>query len=74
MAKIDLCFSGWVRGADIDWATNVNGEKVCVANLPAEELARKLEAGELFVSLGDYLYNSNDDAEIQLFDFEATEN
>ena len=70
MPKIDLCFSGWVRGVEVSKASNDNGEAVDVSNMEADELARKLEKGELFISLGDHLYEG-DDEEVCLFDFEA---
>jgi hypothetical protein len=68
MPKLDLCFSGWLRGADIKKATDQNGKTIDVVGMPADELAKKLNAGELFISLGDHLYNSND-SEIEMFDF-----
>ena len=70
MPKIDLCFSGWVRGVEVSKASNDNGEAVDVSNMEADELARKVEKGELFISLGDHLYEG-DDEEVCLFDFEA---
>ena len=75
MPKINLCFSGWVRGADVTKATrdtDTGTESVDVSDMPAEELARKLKAGELFISLGDHLYDA-DDNEIEMFDFTASE-
>jgi hypothetical protein len=67
---IDFCFSGWVRGATITEANNADGETVDVSTMPAEELAEKLECGELFIALGNYLYASRKN-EIEIFDFEA---
>ena len=69
MPQIDFSFQGWVRGADVTDATNAQGEKVDVSNMDAKELAEKLEKGELFISLGDHLYD-NKDSEIEIFDFE----
>ena len=67
--KIDFCFSGWVRGANIRWATDKDHKEIDISNMPAQELASKLQSGELHISLGDYLYERHDDVEIELFDF-----
>lgn len=68
MPKLDFSFSGYVRGAEIDTATNAAGERVDVSKLAGEQLAQKLEQGELFISLGDHLYRSGK-SEIEIFDF-----
>lgn len=70
MAKIDLSFSGWICGAEVTKATDTSGNSVDVSTMPAVELVAKLKSGDLFISLGDYLYE-NDDEEIDLFNFEA---
>ena len=71
--KIDFCFSGWVRGANIRWATPASGYEnnvpIWVADMPPQELASKLQSGELHIALGDFLYEAHDDVEIELFDF-----
>jgi hypothetical protein len=69
MPQIDFCFSGWVRGAKITRATDVEGKKVDVSKMESSVLASKLTKGELFISLGDYLYDNRDN-EIEMFDFE----
>jgi hypothetical protein len=71
MPKIDLCFQGWLRNADVATATSVDGETVDVSNMDASELASKLSKGELFVSLGDLL-DTTEDSEIEIFDFEES--
>lgn len=71
MPKIDFCFSGWVRGAEIETATDCEGKKVDVSNMDSSVLASKLEKGELFISLGDYLYDNREN-EIEIFDFEES--
>jgi hypothetical protein len=58
--------------ADVKHATDQNGKDVDVSAMPADELAKKLNKGELFISLGLYLYNSND-SEIDMFDFQEYE-
>lgn len=68
MPKIDFCFSGWVRGAEITQATNSEGQTVDVSQMPTTELVQKLEAGELTVSLGDHLYASRKN-EVEMFDW-----
>lgn len=72
MPKIDFSFQGWVRGAEVTEATDVEGETVDVSAMDADTLAKKLQAGELFISLGDYLYESRKN-EIEMFDFARTE-
>ena len=69
MPIIDFNFSGYVRGAVITRANSAVGEEVDVRGMSAPELIRKLEAGDLFISLGDYLY-SGDNAEIEMTDYE----
>ena len=71
MPQIDLCFSGWVRGAEVSKATDINGEAVDVSEMPAKELVEKLSTGKLFVTLGDYLYDNHREAEIEIFDYEV---
>mgnify|MGYP003332393566 CR=1 FL=1 len=71
MPKIDLCFSGWVRNAEVVKATTVDGKAVDVTDMESSELASKLRAGELFVSLAELL-DETDDTEIELFDFEES--
>lgn len=72
MPKIDFCFSGWVRGVNVTEATDDEGNTVDVSKMDAGDLARDLENGKLFISLGDYLYQ-NRKSEIELTDFEATD-
>ena len=72
MPKVDLCFQGWIRGASVDTATNAAGEEVDVSGMTSEELAEKLANGELFISLGKFLYERREDASIEMFDFDAT--
>jgi len=71
MPKIDFTFQGNVRGATITQATGVKGNPVDVRQMPAPTLERLLNAGELFITLGDHLYE-NDEAEIEISDFEMT--
>lgn len=71
MPKIDFNFSGSLQGVIVTEATNSQGDEVDVRKLSAPELCRRLESGELFISLGKHLYDS-DDAEIILEDFQTT--
>lgn len=71
MPKIDFCFQGYVRGAEVEKATNINGKEVNVSKMKAETLVKKLTNGELFISLGDYLYDSHKN-ECELHDFEPS--
>ena len=69
MPKIDFCFSGWVRGANIKSVTDSQGNSVDVTGQTSEELVKKLRAGELFISLSDGL-DDNKDSEVEIFDYE----
>ena len=71
MPKIDFTFTGWVRGALITEAADTEGNKVDVSQMPPTELEQKLSAGDLTISLGTHLYES-DKADIEMTDFEAT--
>ena len=73
MPQVDFTFSGWVRGANITKATNDKGKSVNVSKMSAKTLAKKLETGKLFISLGDYLYESSKETEIEINDFAASE-
>ena len=71
MPKIDFTFQGSLKGVIVTDASDSNGDKVDVREMSAPELCRKLEAGELFISLGNHLYDS-DGAEIIMEDFATT--
>ena len=71
MPKVSFSFSGWVVDADVATATDANGKEVDVSGMAAKELADKLTAGDLFISLGDYLYERNRKSEIEVFDFDG---
>ena len=71
MPRVSFSFSGWVTEAEITKATDTEGKEVDVSCLAGEELAHRLNAGELFISLGDYLYGNSRKTEIELFDFEG---
>ena len=73
MPRIDLCFSGWLRGVEVNKASDVQGQVVDVSEMPTDELVRKLKAGELFVSLGELLDECNRGEEIELSEFEVNE-
>lgn len=68
MPSIDFCFQGWVRGAQVEKATDKSGQEVDVSHLTSQELADKLTQGEIYISLGDYLYD-NHKAEIEIHDY-----
>lgn len=72
MPKIDFCFSGWVRGAAVTKITTAAGNEQDVTGEDAESVAKNLEAGEYFISLGDYLYDNSHKCEIELFDFDES--
>jgi hypothetical protein len=73
MPKIDLCFSGWVRGVEVTEAMSVaNFETVSVANMSPGELIGKLQSGELAISLENCLAADSEAGEIQLFDYAVT--
>lgn len=71
MPSINFSFSGWVRGAEITSATDPStGDEVDVSSMSAKDLTKKLEAGELQISLGDFLYQSSRKTEVEMFDFD----
>ena len=70
MPQIDLCFQGYLRGANVTKATDADGKEVDVSQMDAKELAAKLDKGVLFISLGEHLYESRKN-EIEMFDFAA---
>jgi hypothetical protein len=69
MPNIDLSFQGWIRGANIKTAYSPVNGNIDVSQMSQEELADKLNLGELYLSLEDCL-NDNNKVEIELFDFE----
>ncbi len=72
MPNIDLCFQGWVRGADMETATDVNTmEEVDVSSMSATELIKKIDDGILCISLNDALDVSSK-IEIEIFDIEES--
>jgi hypothetical protein len=71
MPKIDFCFSGFCQGVKVSEATDIDGNTVDVSGWDSIELVSQLEKGELFISLGDYLYESHKN-EIEIFDFEES--
>ena len=73
MPKIDFCFQGLIRGAEVSTATNGEGETVDVSGMTDTELCDKLEAGDLFLSLGDFLYDNHKEASIEVHDFSEDE-
>lgn len=68
MPRIVFSFRGWCD-TEITRATNSKGEPVDVSNWTGDRLAKALEAGEIFISLGDHLYSARKN-EIEMFDFE----
>jgi hypothetical protein len=69
MPLIDFCFQGWVRGAPVETAVGKSGEEINVSKMSSKELCDKLKAGELYIRLGDYLYDSHK-ASIEIHDYE----
>ena len=70
MPKVDFCFSGYVRGAFVDTAVDINGKTVSVEDWTSKQLSKSLNSGKLFILLADHLYESCD-TEVELFDFDA---
>ena len=71
MPKIDFCFSGFCQGVEVSEVTDIDGNTVDVSGWDDMELVSQLEKGQLFISLGDYLYESRKN-EIEIFDFEES--
>ena len=70
MSSISFTFSGYITSADIKNATDINGNLVDVEDMSDKELVKKLQNGDLFISLGNYLYENHRRAEIKISDFE----
>jgi len=71
MPKIDLCFSGWLRGVEITKAMDVaTVTDVSVANMSAKELVEALKSGKLAISLSECLKANHADDHIELFDYD----
>ncbi len=68
---VNFSFQGYVTGATITQATNTKGESVDVSGMSGDDLTNALNKGELSISLGDYLYENNRRAEIEIFDFDV---
>ena len=72
MPKIDLCFSGWLRGVEVSVARDANFELINVSKLASQELVEKLHKGEIFVSLVHLLTDGEaEEDNIEMFDFEV---
>lgn len=70
--RIDFCFQGWVRGAEISTALDIaTGNTIDVSEMSSEELVGKIKNGELAISFDDCLENSSNQ-EIELFDYEES--
>jgi hypothetical protein len=73
MPKVDFCFQGWVRGAEIKEVTiTETGNKLDVTDVDPQTLIANLDSGVWCISLGDYLY-SNRKSEIEMHDFEPSD-
>lgn len=69
MPRIGFSFSGWCR-VNVSTATDASGNDVDVSKMDGDELSRRLEEGELFVSLNECLDDSSK-SECEISDFEA---
>ena len=70
--KINLCFQGWLRGAELEYVFNSDtGEQIELENVSVDVVVDRLTSGVWCMSLHDVLDNA-DDSEIELHDYEAT--
>ena len=67
MPKISFCFQGYAY-AEILTAKDIEGEDIDVSEMRGEELASKLELGELFIDLANHISQSHKN-EIDIYDF-----
>ncbi len=74
MPKIDFSFTGNVMGAEVKTVQDVRGVIINVADMSADIVAEKLESGEWFICLDDYISDNSDGAEIQISDFSSSGN
>ena len=68
--RIDLCFSGHLRGVRIDHIDSPQGDEIDTKKWSAEKVVEALKEGHT-VALGDILYQ-NANADIELFDFDVS--
>ena len=64
-----LCFSGWIKGCDIEDIYDKEGNKIDVRQESEEQIAKMLSSGEYSVELQDCLLMC-EDASWETFDFE----
>jgi hypothetical protein len=69
--QIDFCFEGWIKGAKVYFAHEVESGKIIdVSKMSSSELAKKLNTGELLIDLGSYFDDGSCQEEVvQLRDF-----
>ena len=73
MPSISFCFQGWVSMADVTEALEVaTGETVNISHIDSETLVKRLEDGELALSLDEALSNC-DKSECEIHDYEVHE-
>lgn len=66
--KIDLCFQGWLRGVEISAFTEVaTNKEIPASQLTIKEAERRLQNGELAISLKQCLNETNNEEEIEIF-------
>lgn len=72
MARIALCFSGYVRGVELETVIDLSmGTEIDVTKTDPQKIQAKLDAGEWAVSLVGLL-GQNSKEEIELCDFEVS--
>jgi hypothetical protein len=72
--RIDLCFSGWIRGLNVTNVMDVkSGDTIFLGTkTTTEEIVEKLKSGEWALSLRQILSGGEyRDEEIELFDFDV---
>lgn len=70
MPKINFEVRGKIRGADVQWALDKNGDAIDVSNISVFDLLEKLEKGELKLDPYTFLHGKNDGENIQAYLFE----
>lgn len=70
MPKINLCFSGWLTGVQINTVTDADGNEIDVSNRSASEIAERIDSKEWFV---DFVasYRDSSDQSVEIFDVAA---
>lgn len=73
MPNIDLCFSGWIRNAEVEYVYVVaTGIQIDISEVSAETLIDNLENGTWAISLTECLDRCSK-SKVEMFDYDSNE-